>query len=390
MLQVISIVIIIVAIAFLYKRYENKYLYRNVDENMDLRKYLSGKLSRDDLGRVRKPIMWIYTPYEYNSRNWLSFGSRSSYELNQPYLYLTTKSIIKQCNQDFHIVIIDDNTFSKLLPDWKYENQQLTNTKRLFGLMNLLYTYGGIITPISFVCFKSLIEMYYNGTRTTKMFVCENVNKNTLINASFVPDPFFMGAIKETPILKEFIVQLNNIIQTDYTAEPEVTGKIQQWLHEKTTSGKINLVKGYDTSIMKKDGSPVLIDNLMGSDYVNIDLDKSYGIWVPANEILRRTSFEWFARLSEEQVLNSNVILGKYILKSIAPKNSPVSQDTEPSDYVSLWKTPLYKGIYGLQPLYLGQDVPKVSSETKNSNNNNVNKNTSKEDKKYKYVGIIS
>lgn len=387
MLQVILIVIIIVTIAFLYKRYENKYLYGDVDENMDIRKYLSGKLSRDELGRVKKPIMWIYTPYEYNSRNWMSFGSRSSYELNQPYLYLTTKSIIKQCNQDFHIVIIDDNTFAKLLPDWKYGNQQLNYTKRIFGLMNLLYTYGGMITPISFVCFKSLIEMYYNGTRTTKVFICENVNKNTLIDSLFIPDPWFMGALKETPIIKDFIVKLNNIINTDYTAETEVTGKIQEWLYEKSKSGKINLVKGYDTSIMTKDGSPVLIDVLMGSDYVNIDLNKSYGIWVPANEILRRTSFEWFARLSEEQVLNSNVILGKYILKSIAPKNSPVSQDTDTSSLVSFWKTPLYTGIYGLQPLYLGQEVPKAQISTQNTNDdiNQIN-----EEKKYKYVGIIA
>ena len=48
-----------------------------------------------------------------------------------------------------------------------------------------------------------------------------------------------------------------------------------------------------------------------------IDIDKSaYGVYIPQNEILRRTNFQWFARQSPEQVLESNTMIGKYLLLS--------------------------------------------------------------------------
>jgi hypothetical protein len=390
MWQVIAILIIIVFLAYLYKKYENKYLYRDYDENIDIRKYLLGELTRDDIGRIRKPLMWIYVPHEYNSRNWLSFGSRSSYELNQPYLYLTVKSIMKHCNKDFHIILIDDNSFPKLLEGWPYSATPLDKKKRMFGLMNIINTYGGMLTPISFVCFKSLIDLYYTGTRNDKMFVVENVNNETLVEAKFVPCPCFMGALKETPVLNEFIQYLKYIIDTDYTRGSRITGKVSDWLLQKYDNGKINIVRGYEVGVMTKDESPVLVDDLMGSSYLNIDLN-AYGVWVPADQILKRTNYQWFARMSEEQVLLSNVILGKYIVKAVAPSgrmeegfqnqlqpmfvggpDSLIPQSI-PAEWVGFWNTPLYKGLYGLQPVYLGQDVPKNKEQDKN----------------YKFVGVI-
>jgi hypothetical protein len=396
MWQVIAILIIIVFLAYLYKRYETKYLYQEYDENIDMRKYLLGELTRDDIGRIRKPLMWIYIPHEYNSRNWLSFGSRSSYELNQPYLHLTIKSIMKHCNKDFHIILIDDNSFPKLLEDWPYIATPLDKNKRMYGLMNIVDTYGGLLTPISFLCFKSLIDLYYTGTRNDKMFVVENVNTNTLIESAFVPCPCFMGALKNTPVLKEFIGYLKNIIDNDYTRGNLITGKVSDWLTQQYSNGKINIIRGYEVGVMTKDESPVLVDDLMGSSYINIDLESIYGVWIPADQILKRTNYQWFARMSEEQVLLSNVILGKYIVKAVAPSETRSTSEegfqnnniqpmfvvgpntlipqSIPSEWVGFWNTPLYKGLYGLQPLYLGQDVPKNKEQ----------------DKKYKFVGVIS
>ena len=80
----------------MYKKYEDKLLLTEGDKdnhNM-IRKYLLEDSEFDaSEQKVKKPIMWIHIKYEYNARKWLSFGSRSSCELNQPYLYLTLKSI---------------------------------------------------------------------------------------------------------------------------------------------------------------------------------------------------------------------------------------------------------------------------------------------------------
>ena len=48
----------------------------------------------------------------------VDFHSRNTNNLNQPYLHLTIQSIIDHCSNDFHICLIDDDSFSKLIPEW--------------------------------------------------------------------------------------------------------------------------------------------------------------------------------------------------------------------------------------------------------------------------------
>ena len=78
---------ILVVLGILYNRFEEK---QKREEKTDIYESIQQYLLDDDtLGKSKKPILWIHVPYEYNSRRWLSFGSRSSIDLNQPYLYLT-------------------------------------------------------------------------------------------------------------------------------------------------------------------------------------------------------------------------------------------------------------------------------------------------------------
>ena len=108
----------IVGVAFQYM-YKNFFpsISESANEEELIQKYLLGE--DENLETSKVPILWIYVPYEYNSRNWINFYSRSSFDLNQPYLYLTLKSIINQCKNSFKICIIDYAAFDKLLPGWK-------------------------------------------------------------------------------------------------------------------------------------------------------------------------------------------------------------------------------------------------------------------------------
>jgi hypothetical protein len=76
---------ILIVLGFLYRRFEDKRMREENNENNEaIQNYLLDDVT---LAKSKKPILWIHVPYEYNSRNWLSFGSRSSFNLNQPYLY---------------------------------------------------------------------------------------------------------------------------------------------------------------------------------------------------------------------------------------------------------------------------------------------------------------
>jgi hypothetical protein len=94
----------------------------------------------------------------------------------------------------------------------------------------------------------------------------------------------------------------------------------------------------------------------------------AYGIYIPANEILIRRKFEWFARMSPKQVLESDTIIGNYLLLVTAPGNNKILEplnnkvNKEITDkFVGFWKTPLYPGLWMVaQPNMLGDNIPRV------------------------------
>jgi hypothetical protein len=338
------------------------------DIHESIQKYL---LDDETLGKSKKPILWIHVPYEYNSRNWLSFGSRSSFDLNQPYLYLTVRSIIKNCDKSFTICIIDDTSFKKLIPGWNINmtsiSDPILSNMRMLGMMKLLYIYGGIHCPISFLCLKDLKELYIKGTRGDKMFVCETVDRNvTSTDVDFYPNLSFCGAPKECETVRELCNFIQRTASHDYTADTKFLGEYDKWSKERIHSGKINMIEGVEIGTKTVDEKQIIVDDLMSNNYLDL-YQGTYGILIPSEEILNRKKFEWFARLSPKQVMESDTIIGNYILlsqtdeKGILEPMEPITNNAIENKFVGFWKTPGYPGLYGLKPNFLGDNLQKAS-----------------------------
>lgn len=352
---------VLMVLGVLYRRYEDK-IQREENKNTyeAIQKYLLDDIT---LGKSKKPILWIHVPYEYNSRKWLSFGSRSSFDLNQPYLYLTVRSIIKHCEDSFTICIFDDNSFSKLMPNWNIDLNKLSDpilsNMRTLGMMKLLYTYGGLICPISFLCMNNLNSLYSKGTRGHKMFVCETVDRNSTSNhRNFYSDIAFCGAPKECEMVAEFCNYIQTISSHDHTAESKFLGQFDRWTMKRVEQRKINLIEGIYIGTKTIDDKQILLDDLMSNHY--LDLYKgTYGILIPADELLNRVKFGWFIRMSPRQVLESDTIIGNYLLLSIGPEDS--QGILEPlqvkPNWVSFWKVPSGAPYWGLKPNLLGNNL---------------------------------
>jgi len=365
----IILFVIIISLGILYQKYlEKQSNMIEYDNYGEIKKYL---LKDKTLDKSKKPILWIYIPHEYNSRNWLSFGSRSSNELNQPYLYLTVKTIIKNCDESFKIVLIDDGSFEKLIPNWNINMSLLADPikgyVRQLAMAKLIYTYGGLNVPISFLCFRDLISLYNKGTNDDTMFVCENYDANiTSTNKLFYPDANFMGAKKENDTLKEFINFMEQTISNDFTAQTKFLGEFDEWTNKKITKGKMRLIRGTDVGIRTIDDEPVTVDTLLGDDYIHF-YGKMYGIWIPAQTILKRRHYEWFARMSPEQIIDSQFILAKYIVLALAPDShmGVIEPMENKPDWISFYRVPLTNGtlnIFGPKPMGLGNNVPRAKN----------------------------
>jgi len=364
--------IIFLVLLVLYKLYENKQ-YSSHDSYESLKNYL---LNQDtNLDTVKKPILWIHVPYEYNSRNWLDFYSRSSLQLNQPYLYLCVKSIIMHCKDSFFICIIDDKSFDRLLPNWDINMSLFSNPilhyMRQLAMSKLVYNYGGMVCPISFLCFKNLLPIWELGKDS--MFIGENIDQQiSSTTLFFSPDLSFFGAKKESPILSELIEYMTRIISTDYTDQAKFLGNFNNWCNKRINSGQIQKINGKILGTKLADNEPVQFETLFESPTLDLS-HEIIGLWIPMQMILKRRSYEWFSRMSQEQILNSDFILAKYIFIANIPNTSPFDiKQTEPmgnnnpnadinkynrkieDKYVAFWKTPSGINLWGLKPLYLG------------------------------------
>ena len=368
----IILFIILISLGILYQKYLDKQsTITPFDDYGEIKKYL---LKDKTLDKSKKPILWIYIPHEYNSRNWLSFGSRSSNELNQPYLYLTVKSIIKNCDESFKIVLIDDGSFNKLIPNWNINISLLSDPMKCYvrqlAMAKLIYAYGGLNVPISFLCFKDLIGLYNKGTNDDTMFVCENYDLNiTSTNKLFYPNTGFMGAAKENHTIKDFINFMERTISDDYTAQIHFLGEFDQWCDNKITKGHVRLIPGTDVGIKSIDDEPVTIEILLGENYIHF-YEKMYGIWIPDKMILKRRHYEWFARMSPEQIFDSQFILAKYFVLALAPDShmgviEPM-KNVDPN-WISFWRVPINAdsrtlNIFGPMPMGLGNNVPRAKN----------------------------
>jgi hypothetical protein len=370
----IILFVILISLGILYQKYlEKQSRSLNIDNYSEIKQYL---LKDKTLDKSKKPILWIYIPHEYNARNWLSFGSRSSCDLNQPYLYLTVKSIIKNCDSSFKIVLIDDGSFEKLIPGWNininFVGEPTKNYIRQLAIAKLIYNYGGINVPISFLCFRDLLSLYTKGTNHNTMFVGENYDMNiTSTSKLFYPNAQFMGAQKNNETVKEFINFMEMRISQDFTAQLQFLGEFDSWCHQKIINGKMRLIPGTDLGTRTVDDEPVTVDTLLSDNYIHF-YSKMYGIWIPANQILARRHYEWFARMSPEQIFQSQFILSKYMVLSLAPdsKEGTIEPMKNKPDWISFWRVPLTNGtlnIFGPMPQNLGNNVPRA----KNSGNLN-------------------
>ena len=201
-------ILLLLAIGFLYNKFQiNVEKDDKMEELNIIKKYLLNEedyYTIDQLSAIKKPIIWIHIEYDRNLRKWESFGSRSSEELNQDYLYLTLRSIIDKCSDYFHVILIDDDSFDTLLEDWNVDLKKVGNAQkesiRSLALMKVLYKYGGILMEPSFILFKTLRPIYEKIISSEKPCVGEFRNETVDSHImNFSPSLKFMGCIKNCP-----------------------------------------------------------------------------------------------------------------------------------------------------------------------------------------------
>ena len=195
--KIIFSALLVSSVIILYFNYSHVEKTDDVEFNL-IQQYLvnNSKIARSD-----KPVLWIHNDYKLNDRNWKSFGSRNTNELNKPIVYLTIDSMIKKCDKSFNICLIDDNSFNNLIPGWNIDLETIPEPNRKnyrqLGFLHLLYVYGGIHVPSSMLCFNNLIDIFTDNVSNDNFFVTESLPTSVLSNQTQIfPTLKIIGSMK--------------------------------------------------------------------------------------------------------------------------------------------------------------------------------------------------
>lgn len=312
---------VIASFGVLYNRWEHKCLEKDIIiKNHNIKKYLLNRKVISDHDLFSKPFIWIHVDNELNSRSWESFNSRSSRELNKPYMVYTIKSIIKKCDKTFNICLVDDNSFEKLIDGWSIDFTKMDitmrNKVRTLAMCKLLHMYGGINVPPSFLCNNNLKDLYYKNVNSHGIFSCEKLDITSYnTQTRFLPDYNFIGCKRGNSHMLEFVKFLEISISNDYTSESNFVDSYNKYLSNMVNDGNMSLINGKMIGIKDTNDIIVSIDRLFDTTYIDF-VDGFYGIYIPDEMITKRTNYNWFLKINLNDLLKSDMIISKNLLIS--------------------------------------------------------------------------
>lgn len=262
-----------------------------------------------------KPNLWIHTSTEKNARNWLSFNSRNTNKLNQPYIDMCVETIVKWCGDSFNVCLISDDTFHRLLSNWTIDLDKLPepikSRTRVLGLLRLLHKYGGVIMPNSFLMMRDMKPYHEKMLGVDNCYVGELVNRNSGAEYStHFPSHKIIGAKKNNDRIKKIADYLEVQLSIDNTSETDFYGNLDRYIFKLVNNGAINLIGSDLVGTKDMEGDTVLLEHLLGEKKIEFNKNM-FGVYIPKDELLKRNKYQWFTRMSKVQIISSNVILGK-------------------------------------------------------------------------------
>ncbi len=270
------------------------------------------------------PVIWLYyDTSDVNSRWWADFGQRSSRVINVPYLNLCYQSIVEANKGIYRVEVISGLTdAASRLGGWSQLPQFMQNPLVTVGPAELnwlraefLSRFGGLWVSPSVICLKpfNLLE------KGTLAFYGTDMDETYAGRAgTTVPGFSVMG------VLEPGDERMVKWAEAAFARLEEGGGGKQirgdaKWDYTAFANGKVVVYSREEVS-RKADGRRIQLEDLLAAGQdgaLPFDIPKE-GIYVlvPWEEMKDRRNFGWFLRMSEDQILDSDLAISE-IFRSV-------------------------------------------------------------------------
>ena len=261
------------------------------------------------------PAVWIYVDdTDVNSRWWADFGARSSRVLNMPFLNLCYQTIVTAAGQRYRVEVIGgladaERRLGGLPGPMRNKRLPLRDEEMTYLKVAFLEKFGGLWMGPATICLRQLPELPKDKI---VLFGSDPLETYAGRDGTFLPNQHAMWSPKPH---HPFFTQWRDILGT--RIEEQHTGKEirydKNWDILFVGTGKQDVVMMPAAELTrKKNGRKIELEDLLaaGTEGVlpfDIPAETIY-IPFPWPELLERRMFGWFLRLSEEQVMESDLV----------------------------------------------------------------------------------
>ena len=268
---------------------------------------------------MNNPVIWIYLDdSDVNSRSWLDYMGRSTRAINLPFLNLCYQTIVAQNKELYRVEIIGGlSDLAIRMGGWNAMPTPLQNPLATVGQVELnwiraavLRKYGGLWVEPSTVCiapFGKLGEkVVFFGTDSAESFSGPMGTPAPGLRCIWSPRP-------EHPVFVKWEEMVYKRLETQFGGG---TFRADEKWDTRQLAGEFSNDIDYQPHMelsRKSNGKRIQLEDLLSAGQQGIlpfDVkDQSRYVPIPWPELRENRSLGWFLRMSEDQIMGSDLVI---------------------------------------------------------------------------------
>lgn len=266
-----------------------------------------------------KPILWIYlNNSDVNSRSWADFMNRSSHAINLPFLNLCYKSIVKHNSDIYRVEVIGGLLdLATRMGGWealplplRNENASVREPELNWIRSAVLAKWGGLWVSPATICIKPFGPLpkkrtVFFGTDLTPAYSSADILPG--LNVMWAPTPKHPLWTTWEKKVRERLERRSGGSEFRSDEKSDLADALKEFKNECVVMSSSELSRK-GASLKRIELEDLLAAGTEGDLPFQLTSNVVY-LPIPYPEILQRKAFEWFLRMSEDQIMNSDLVI---------------------------------------------------------------------------------
>lgn len=270
------------------------------------------------------PILWLYYDTgDVNSRFWADFGARSSNVLNIPFLNLCYGTIVANNGHQYRVEIIGglagvaERLGPEAMPSTLVEGiERIGDAEYNWIRAAILEKYGGLWLDSSTIAIRPFGELPKNqvvffGTDKDQTYAGPRGTATPSLNAIWVPVP-------NHPVMRSWADAAFRRLEQRNTGAAARQDAKWDFVSFAAEDPSVTVIPSAELSRNKRTGKRLQLEDLLAAGQEgNLPFDvpgETIYAPMPYKEMRDRRAFGWFLRMSQAQILESDLVIRDLLL----------------------------------------------------------------------------